>query len=588
MSSSANDTEIQNWAVDQIQGILNGTAGIHSNCSRCIAAIEVGQVIARQAPQNFPAAMVALCTIMKYQSRTWCNSTYGPSHLSTGWASLLQRADVRGQDGRWICSALFGGQPDVNGPFCPAPGTIAQSTKGLIKTSKPSNIAVPSRSGKTFKVPHISDIHLDPRYGVGSESTVNCGPAGCCRPGATEITNPSPLYGSYSCDPPYYLVVSALESISPLTANSPNNPIAFSLFTGDLVVHMAATQASFDFQMYTETASYQMLKHFLPDTPMYAVLGNHDTGPENFDTAYSLPGTYGDQQRKNYEHLAALWQQYDWIDAQAATDVKTHYAAYSIIHPKYAKLKIISMNTDFWYIENTNNFVNSSNPDNSGLFTFLVNQLQSAEDAGQRVWLIGHVHPGWQGTQAMPSHTDLFYQIVERYSPHVIANIFFGHSHADQMSIFYSNNGTEQTIENALTPAWIAPSISPGAGRNSAWRFYEVDTGDFNIYDAYTFITDVEKFEKMDVTKSGPVWELEYSTCDAYGDGIKWPQDAPLNATFWHQVTEAMKTNLTMVRDFNLYQSGSSPLQPTCASTNCAKKLICEIRSGSVALGKAC
>ena len=115
------------------------------------------------------------------------------------------------------------------------------------------------------------------------------------------------------------------------------------------------------------------------------------------------------------------------------------------------------MNTDFWYIQNPNNFVNSTDPDNSGLFSFLVSELQAAEDANQRVWLLGHVAPGWTGTQALPSHSDLFYQVMDRYSPHVIANIFFGHSHSDQMSIYYNQNGTAQTAANALVPAWVAP-----------------------------------------------------------------------------------------------------------------------------------
>ena len=84
------------------------------------------------------------------------------------------------------------------------------------------------------------------------------------------------------------------------------------------------------------------------------------------------------------------------------------------------------------------------------------------------------------------------------------------------------------------------------------------------------------------------MWELEYSTRAAYGDAIRWPQDAPLNATFWHQVTEAMKTNLTMVGDFNLYQFGTSAVQTTCASSKCARRLVCDIRSGTVALGQAC
>jgi hypothetical protein len=169
----------------------------------------------------------------------------------------------------------------------------------------------------------------------------------------------------------------------------------------------------------------------------------------------------------------------------------------------------------------------------------------------------------------------------------VAANIFFGHSNSDQMSIYYNQNGTAQTAANALVSAWVAASITPLGGRNSAWRFCEVDTGDFNIYDAYTFTTDVDKFQKLDVTKSGPLWELEYSTRAAYGDAIQWPHDAPLTATFWHQVMEAMKTNLSMVGDFNLYQFGTSAVQKACGSSKGARQLVCNIRSGSVALAQA-
>lgn len=44
----------------------------------------------------------------------------------------------------------------------------------------------------------------------------------------------------------------------------------------------------------------------------------------------------------------------------------------------------------------------------------------------------------WQ--QPLPNPTDLFYQIVARYSRHVVANIFFGHIHEDhQFMIYYAN-----------------------------------------------------------------------------------------------------------------------------------------------------
>jgi hypothetical protein len=50
--------------------------------------------------------------------------------------------------------------------------------------------------------------------------------------------------------------------------------------------------------------------------------------------------------------------------------------------------------------------------------------------------------------------------------------------------IYYAYNGTAQTASNALATVWIGPSVKPLNNLNSGFRLYEVDTGDFNIYDA--------------------------------------------------------------------------------------------------------
>lgn len=100
---------------------------------------------------------------------------------------------------------------------------------------------------------------------------------------------------------------------------------------------------------------------------------------------------------------------------------------------------MITFNTDFWYHNNVLNLINTSNPDVSGTFKFVIDELQAAEDAEERVWLMGHVLSGWDGSNPMPNPTNLFYQIVERYST-VIAAVFFGHTHEDQVMIYYANN----------------------------------------------------------------------------------------------------------------------------------------------------
>src|SRR6266478_5930233 len=173
------------------------------------------------------------------------------------------------------------------------------------------------------------------------------------------------------------------------------------------------------------------------------------------------------------------------------------------------------MQPDFWYKTNFFNFINSTDPDNSGVFSWMISELQKAEDAGERVWIIGHVLSGWDGSNPLPDQTNLFYQIVDRYSPHVIANVFFGHTHEDQFMIYYANNGTVQSADTALTTGWIMPSVTPLTNLNSAFRMYEVDTGDFNIYEAYTFFSNVSSYPSLEET--GATYSFEYSTRDTYG-----------------------------------------------------------------------
>jgi hypothetical protein len=152
--------------------------------------------------------------------------------------------------------------------------------------------------------------------------------------------------------------------------------------------------------------------------------------------------------------------------------------------------------------------------------------------------------------------------------------------------IYYANNGTVQDAAHALTVGWVAPSITPLTNLNSGYRMYEVDTGDFSIYDAHTYYVDVNAFGTLNASATGPVWNYEYSTREAYDVG--WPADAPLNATYWHQVTEAMEANHTLIEQFNAFEGKMSVKSPNCTNNACAEAKVCYMRSGSVALGKSC
>ena len=243
----------------------------------------------------------------------------------------------------------------------------------------------------------MSDIHLDPRYGVGAEA--NCSTGLCCRynnpTGAVHSSNnateiPAPLYGAYLCDSPYFLTAGALQSVHPLTGTQDRVPgysqspqtsqstLGWTIYTGDLVSHDQQTQLSREYTEYTETSLYGQIQSLVRG-PVFPVLGNHDSNPEAQDGPHSLPEPLGQQFSWNYDHVSGLWQNDGFIPADAAAQARLHYGGYSV--KNQFGLRIITLNTDFWYTGNVFTALNAANPDQSGMLTWLIGELQSAEDS---------------------------------------------------------------------------------------------------------------------------------------------------------------------------------------------------------------
>ncbi len=328
-------------AFTNISGIILGDA-IVGNCTKCQASLSVAKVLAQYAPTRVPTLLVELCQAFNFSSNATCLANYAAGSFGAIWTQVLAIADVSGLDGQYICN-------DLSSTFCPAPKTRPLNITGLFPKPKPANACAPKASGKRVKVMHLSDFHLDPRYSVGSEA--NCSAGFCCRTNvhATgvsvggQISLPAPLYGAFKCDTPYYLALAALTVISEL--DSP----AWTIYTGDLVSHDSQNQLSRAYTEYTETAVYDLFKEYIGG-PVFPALGNHDSNPEAIDAPHSLPGPLGQQFSWNYDHVASLWQHNGWINANTANEARLHYGAYSVKN-QYG-LRIITLNTDFWYRSN--------------------------------------------------------------------------------------------------------------------------------------------------------------------------------------------------------------------------------------------
>ncbi|KAJ5210556.1 hypothetical protein N7491_010363 [Penicillium cf. griseofulvum] len=543
--------------VSNVTNIIQSN-GTDNNCTRCQNALAAAKLAALHAPAFVPSAMIGLCKAFRFRADETCEQDYATNTFGAIWTQVLAYADVGGLDGQYICHSL--------GSYCSAPKTNPLDTTKLFPKLKFGDVQVPK-----------ANFHLDARYAVSSEAS--CTSSLCCRSdNSNDLSEDKPLlpasaYGSFQCDTPYDLGLAALQAVGPLTGTGKekyDEHFAWTLYTGDLVSHDPASQISKALTQYTETSIYGMFKHYLSG-PVFAALGIMTPVPQTSILLITSRGVWGNSKAG----IMSTWLDCGSMKGGLVVRPPMKRERIMVVTLSRHTMDCASLHSTLNFL----NFINTTDPDNSGIFSWIIEELQKAEDAGERVWIIGHVLSGWDGSNALPNPTDIFYQI----SPHVIANIFFGHTHEDEFMVYYANNGTVQNADNALTTGWIMPSITPMTNLNSGFRMYEVDTGDFNIYEAYTFYSNVSDYPALEHT--GPTFEIEYSTRDAFGLAAGWDEDAPLNATFWHRVTEAMENDVELISLHNTYQGKQSVKSPECNTAECQKAKVCYMRNSSFALG---
>lgn len=85
-----------------------------------------------------------------------------------------------------------------------------------------------------------------------------------------------------------------------------------------------------------------------------------------------------------------------------------------------------------------------------------------------------------------------------------------------------------------------------------------------------------------------PEWQFEYDAREAYADS-SWPTDAPLNASFFHDLTERMLKNHTLVDMYNKFETKSSSAPRNRGGPPAGpEELVCYLRSGNGELGTRC
>jgi sphingomyelin phosphodiesterase len=143
-------------------------------------------------------------------------------------------------------------------------------------------------------------------------------------------------------------------------------------------------------------------------------------------------------------------------------------------------------------------------------------------------------------------------------------------------------------------------------GGNPAFRVYDVDPDTYEIMDSKVYMSKPDAaFSRKCLTVNNAAdlknptyqtkrsylisitlpkpdgsvaeWKLYYSAREEYGPLVDLAPTAPLDARFWHAVTEAFEKNDTAFQRYNEFMTRGAHVQPCNAA--CKKAAICQMRA---------
>ncbi|CAH2221798.1 acid sphingomyelinase-like phosphodiesterase 3b [Pelobates cultripes] len=149
---------------------------------------------------------------------------------------------------------------------------------------------------------------------------------------------------------------------------------------------------------------------------------------------------------------------------------------------------------------------------------WLEDELTSASQQLKKVYLVGHVPPGYfEKKRGKPWFRENFnkryVEIIQKHH-NVIQGQFFGHHHTDSFRMFYSNSG------NPISTMFIAPGVSPwkttlpgvdNGANNPGIRLFEYDRNSLQVLDMVTYYLNLTFANNV-----VPRWEKEYRLTEAF------------------------------------------------------------------------
>uniref|UniRef100_UPI00358E2001 acid sphingomyelinase-like phosphodiesterase 3b n=1 Tax=Myxine glutinosa TaxID=7769 RepID=UPI00358E2001 len=377
---------------------------------------------------------------------------------------------------------------------------------------------------------HITDQHWDPDYNESATPDHVC-------PSSSIPVPSAGFWGDYLCDSPWVLINSSLQAMKNILPDPD-----FIIWTGDDTPHISDDDTTEDTVLMIIQNITELISSTFPGVQVYPALGNHDYYPSN-----QLPPKNG----HIYNVVAKMWS--EWLqNSSQQTFQKGGY--YTEIIKGQSGHRIVSLNTNLYY---NNNNQTGDLEDPAKQFEWLEKVLKDASAANEKVYIIGHIPPGFfeklRNQYWFRSHFNKHYIDVIQKHHKVISGQFFGHHHSDSFRIFFNS-------DTAISTMFIAPAITPwkntlpgvnNGSNNPGIRIFEYNITTLELQDMVTYY-----FNLSAANLNSPKWAEEYRFTTSYG-----VPDITLSS-----ITSAVKsfrTNQSLFQTYYNYNSVSYDLE-TC------------------------
>ncbi|XP_011865141.1 PREDICTED: sphingomyelin phosphodiesterase-like isoform X2 [Vollenhovia emeryi] len=356
----------------------------------------------------------------------------------------------------------------------------------------------PEDSNEILNIVQIPDIHYDPNY--EPYGNPYCDEPTCCRKGQNDTNTSGEVagyWGDYNnCDNPWHNVVDVLDHIRAQHQN-----ISYVYFTGDIVDH-GAWEITIEGNVKSLSKVYLQIHETFRKIPVYPILGNHETYPVNQFAPKTVTNSEINTQWL-YEMIADLWISFGWLPESTRSTILQ--GGYYTVSPRKG-FRIIALNSNVCFRYNWWLWYAPKDP--YGQLQWMADTLSRAEEDGEFVHILAHIPPG--DKECLSTWRREYIKVVKRFS-HIIRAQFNGHTHTDELQLYYGGDDNSK-INNV---AWNGGSINTNQNLNSNYKLYTVDNKNYAVKDFETWIYNLTLANAKPDQR--PSWYKSYSFKKEYG-----------------------------------------------------------------------